>query len=433
MNLLGLHGHGTRSRRGRQAPIIDSVQIVLQPIIDISTGTVIACEALSRFASRDGSPTAEMFALAHASGRGAELEAACLRAALHRRHDLSDGVLLSVNVSPDALGHEGVQNALAGNLAGVIVEVTEHAATDSSLLHRLLEDVRCRGALIAVDDASTGYAGLLRLTTLRPDIVKLDRMLVAGAGNSVGQTAVIEALVSLCRRIGARVLAEGVETLADLTALAALDVDYAQGWVIAAPATVAPPVAPEAAAACLSARRALMREGSAPTAGSAADLHKITATLAGSVQVADLHATLIRASVSLGVDVIGLSTLTDDGRLTEVTAAGASVDAHPYPVAEFPATQFALITGTMVETHLDDPHSDAAERALLAEQKLASLLITPLIGNGAALGILEFSHRTRRRWTSHDINQARTLADHVTSVLLRLSPTVASTSDTETD
>src|SRR5207245_5694109 len=134
----------------------------------------VAAEALARFPSLGHPPVDEVFATAHASGSGADLEATCLRLALSKRHEMPDGVMLSVNVSPDALADPGVQRALSGDLTGVIVEVTEHAATDSQVLDRQLAEVRQRGALIAVDDLSTGYAGLLRLTTLRPDIVKLD-------------------------------------------------------------------------------------------------------------------------------------------------------------------------------------------------------------------------------------------------------------------
>ena len=121
-----------------------------------------------------------------------------------------------------------------------------------------MNDIRRRGGLIAIDDASTGYAGLLRLSTLRPDIVKLDRGLVTGARDNDVQAVVIEALVSLARRIGARTLGEGVETIDDLTMLAELDVDYAQGWAIGRPAAEFRSDLPDVVAACRQARRGLM-------------------------------------------------------------------------------------------------------------------------------------------------------------------------------
>jgi EAL domain-containing protein (putative c-di-GMP-specific phosphodiesterase class I) len=394
---------------------------VLQPILDVSTGALVAAEALARFPSSDGSPVAQTFALAHAAGRGGDLEAACLHAALDKRHEIPDGVLMSVNVSPDALEHAGVQRALEGDLSGVIVEVTEHPAADPTRLYPLLEKLRRRGALIAVDDASSGYAGLLRLAKLQPDIVKLDRTLVAGVGANIQQTAVIEALVSLSRRLGARLVGEGVECLDDLKVLAELDVDYAQGWAIARPATRLPELAPQAIAACLTARRALLGRDAWPAAGFVAGMHQVTTALAASTLLPDVQEAIASAAASLGVDIIGLSTLADDTHLREVTATGAPVDPNAYALSDFPATRSALLTGALVEAHIDDPHSDTAERALLAAREIASVLIIPLIGWGTPLGILEFSQHSIRRWTGHDMKQARALADYITGVLLHLN------------
>lgn len=77
----------------------------------------------------------------------------------------------------------------------------------------------------------------------------------------------------------------------------------------------------------------------------------------------------------------------------------------------------------MTEVHVEDPNGDDAERALLRDHGYASLLLAPLIGHGAPLGILELLHRTPRRWTSHDIRQAHTLAHQVTHALLRVNQT----------
>jgi EAL domain-containing protein (putative c-di-GMP-specific phosphodiesterase class I) len=396
-----------------------AVRAVLQPIVDLASGAVVAAEALARFPGPSRLSVADRFALSHANGTGGDLEAACLRAALGRRRDLPAGVALAVNVSPDALTDRDVQDALAGDLDGVIVEITETAASDpaQTLLHTA--GLRERGALIGVDDASTGYAGLLRLSRLRPDLVKLDAGLVTGAADSVEQSAVIEALVSLSRRIGARVIGEGVETLDDLRTLVDLDVDYAQGWVLARPNDELPPIAPAAVATCLATRRALMR-GQPPAADALLNLHQLTAALAGSVDADELNASLRRASTSLGVDVIGLSILTG-GELREIATAQSPLDQTHYRLADYPATSEALTTGRMIEIHIHDQTSDPTERALLQAQGSASLLIAPLIRRGAPLGILEFRHHTPRHWTSHDIRQAHTLTDHLVHALLRLT------------
>ncbi|MCW2522914.1 MAG: diguanylate phosphodiesterase, partial [Frankiales bacterium] len=298
---------------------------------------------------------------------------------------------------------------------------TEHATGDLVALQKSLEDLRSRGAQIAIDDASTGYAGLLRLTALRPDLVKLDRGLVTGARDSVEQSAVIEALVSLSRRIGAQVLGEGVETLDDLTALAELDVDFAQGFYIGEPTATLSRELPEVVMACRAARSQVMRNEVASSPESSSDgLRTATAALAASVQPADLEVALNAARLNLGIDVISLSTLSQDGLLREISCAGGQIDAVSYPVADYPATRSALTTGVMTEAHLDDPMSDAAERAVMEPDGIASLLVTPVIGRDQPLGILEFRHRRHRRWSSQDMAQARILAEHIASVLLRM-------------
>jgi EAL domain-containing protein (putative c-di-GMP-specific phosphodiesterase class I) len=398
---------------------LGAIDVMLQPIVSVTTGTVVAAEALARFPSQPGASVEAVFGLAHLSGWGPQLEAACLRVALRKRYELPEGVLLSVNVSPDALQHPEVRHALRGDLRGIAVEITEKSATDSEALVAAMNEIRHRGGLIAIDDASTGYAGLLRLSTLRPDIVKLDRGLVTGARDNDVQAVVIEALVSLTRRIGARTLGEGVETLDDLTMLAQLDVDYAQGWAIGRPAAAFARELPDVAEVCRRARRNLLDV----SAGFDEDLRgtaSITAALAASTATADVRAALTTASADLGVDVIGLSTLTKGGVLREITATGADVDPREYQVSDFPATNAALQAGAMIEAHVDDPHSDPAERALLARDGFASLLVTPVMDEGTALGILEFSNYTHHRWTRHDLMQARTVAEHLAGTLRRL-------------
>jgi EAL domain-containing protein (putative c-di-GMP-specific phosphodiesterase class I) len=407
----------------RDLATLGPINIVLQPIVNVTTGIVYATEALARFPMHPETPVDAVFSSAHAGGWGADLEAACLRLALRRREDLPESVILSVNVSPDALKHPEIQDALHTDLHGIAVEITEKSATDSEALLAAMNDIRRRGGLIAIDDASTGYAGLLRLSTLRPDIVKLDRGLVTGARDNDVQAVVIEALVSLARRIGAHTLGEGVESIDDLTMLAELDVDYAQGWAIGRPAAEFSPELPHVAAACRNARRGLMDA----SAGFEDELHgaaAITAALAGSNAPADIRTALAAASVELGVDVVGLSTLTSTGVLREITTTGPDVDTYEYRVDEYPATQAALLEGTMVEAHVDDPHSDPAERALLARDGLASVLVTPVIDDGTPLGILEFSNYTHHRWTRRDLQQARTVAEHLAGTLRRLGDSV---------
>jgi EAL domain-containing protein (putative c-di-GMP-specific phosphodiesterase class I) len=396
------------------------IQVQLQPIVNVATGVIVGAEALARFPRLHRWNVEEVFALARLGGWGAELEAACLREAIAAREQIPAAVCLTVNASPDALSHPLVRPFLDRDLSGIVVEITENQARDSGALDRALTVIRGRGAQIAIDDASSGYAGLLRLSGLRPDLVKLDRALVTQARGNDVQIVVIEALVSFCRRIGARVLGEGVESLDDLRLLGELDVDYAQGWAVARPETKLPHRLIEVEDACRSARRALMRAPATDTEPSQPATHAVTAALADSTQPDDVRAALNAAAIDLGVDVIGLSTLSNDGYLHEITASGADLDPHRYALADFPATRDALAGATVTEAHLNDPYTDTAERSLLARDGFASVLVTPVIRHDERLGILEFSTREHHQWTRRDVVRARTIADHLASALLRI-------------
>ena len=226
------------------ADALSDLHIYLQPIVDLATGVPLAFEALARFGSLSDVPVEAVFAAGHEAGQGHELEAACLRAALRHRDALPDRARLAVNISPDVLTHPSVRRAWPADLDGVIIEVTENHAGRPGAVHRELAGLRLRGAQVAVDDADTGYAGLLRLATMNPDFVKLDRSVVTGVSRNAAQAAVLETLVTFSHRTNSVVIAEGVEALTDLTLLAGFDVDYVQGYAIGRPGAVATPIGP---------------------------------------------------------------------------------------------------------------------------------------------------------------------------------------------
>jgi EAL domain-containing protein (putative c-di-GMP-specific phosphodiesterase class I) len=136
----------------------------------------------------------------------------------------------------------------------VVVEITEHElVADGERLHATLQELRSRGARVAVDDAGAGYAGLRQLMTLRPDLIKLDRGLVEDVAADEAKQALVECFVRFAERTDARVCAEGVESLEDLVVLARLGVSYGQGYVIARPGFEWPEPAVDARSALLAA------------------------------------------------------------------------------------------------------------------------------------------------------------------------------------
>lgn len=228
---------------------------VYQPIIRLATGEVLGWEALARgpAGSRLHGPDA-LFRLAGAAGMTWALERACRQAALAGLGALGQGQKLFLNVNADSLNDpqfiSGETLALiqARQLEpqNVVFEITERTSIrDFAIFRRVLEHYRHQGYLVAVDDAGAGYSSLQAIAELRPDFVKLDSSLVKDLPDAPVKQAIIETFVTLAAKTGCTLVAEGVETAAELALLAALGVPYGQGYFLARPA--APP--PELAAA----------------------------------------------------------------------------------------------------------------------------------------------------------------------------------------
>jgi EAL domain-containing protein (putative c-di-GMP-specific phosphodiesterase class I) len=224
----------------------DDLSVVFQPIVDLAGATVAGYEALARF---PGTASPDVwFAAAHEAGLGAELEALALRKALAALPDLPPNTFLTVNVSPHLLGTAPVAAALAAppTLRRVVVELTEHMPTPDLVgLREQTALLRGRGALIAIDDAGSGYAGLQQLAEVRPQLVKLDRALVAGADTDPVKAALAEMVGTFTSRIDAWLLAEGIETVGELAVFARLGVPLAQGWLLGRPTPHFAPLTPE--------------------------------------------------------------------------------------------------------------------------------------------------------------------------------------------
>jgi EAL domain-containing protein (putative c-di-GMP-specific phosphodiesterase class I) len=215
------------------------VRPVFQPLVDLQRGVVCGWEMLARFESPVQVAPPDWFAAADRLGVGGRLEALLIQAGLAARTALPPNCFLTINVTPDALTSPEVRAAFAsaGPLGGIVVEITEQAAVnDYEDVGRVLDDLRARGAAIAVDDAGAGYASLSHIVALRPQFVKLDRGLVADVDRDEAKVAVIEAFGSFANRIDAWIVAEGVERRGELDVLVQLGVPMAQGFGLARPA-----------------------------------------------------------------------------------------------------------------------------------------------------------------------------------------------------
>lgn len=231
--------------RARIREVIDGqlIMTAFQPIHDLRSGRVIGVEALSRFVSDDGAAADYWFDKAAAVGMGTQLEFAALEAALVAARTLPANMYLALNLSPATCLDPRLRSLLALSPVPtdrIVLELTEHLEVeDYGRLTRELKSLRMRGLRLAVDDAGSGFASMRHILHLRPEIIKLDRSLIAGIHDDIGQHALGAAMVEFARRIGATIVAEGIETAAELAAVSGLGMTAGQGYFLGRP-TVQP-------------------------------------------------------------------------------------------------------------------------------------------------------------------------------------------------
>lgn len=214
----------------------EGVSMVFQPIVDLETREVAGWEALARFRSIPLRPPDRWFAEAVVLELGVQLELATIRQAIAMVPRLPEDVYLSVNCSQRAARSSEMLTTLAPVARRVVVEITEHEAVDDyDELSLALEELRTRGVRVAIDDAGAGYASLRHTLLLAPDIVKVDISLTRAIDQDRGRRALASALISFADEMGMAIVAEGIETEAELRTLRDLGVGFGQGYFLAEP------------------------------------------------------------------------------------------------------------------------------------------------------------------------------------------------------
>lgn len=210
-----------------------------QPIHDLTTGRVLGAEALSRFVSVDGAGADYWFKEAAAVGLTTELEFAAIESALTAALTLPSHLYIALNISPAACLSPRLQQVLTAGalpLDRLVLELTERLEVEEyGTLISALGPWRRRGLRIAVDDAGSGFASMRHIVRIRPDLIKLDRSLIAGIDEDEGQRALGAAMVAFATKIGASLVAEGIETEAELTVVTGLGMTTGQGYLLGRP------------------------------------------------------------------------------------------------------------------------------------------------------------------------------------------------------
>jgi EAL domain-containing protein (putative c-di-GMP-specific phosphodiesterase class I) len=222
---------------GRLEPLVTAggPSVVLQPIVDLTTGTRVGAEALSRFPREWGKAPDVVFEEAHSIGRGHEVELLALRgAAAHL--DRVDGYV-AMNVSPQTLLTPQFTTLMRDlPLDRVLLELSEHdRVEDYAALTATLAPFRAAGMRLAIDDVGAGFSSLRHIVVTDPDVIKMDRSIVSGADTDPVLTRLVESLVTFGHGCGVTVVAEGIETAAEAAALREMGVDLGQGWYYGRP------------------------------------------------------------------------------------------------------------------------------------------------------------------------------------------------------
>jgi len=214
-----------------------ALSIVFQPIVDLSSGTTVAAEALTRISALPQLGPDAWFAAAESAGLLTLAEVAAINAALRSSAMLPPGLRIALNVSPSVVISREFHRAIAlVDPKSLILEITERAVIeDYDSVRSAIEPLRAAGIQLAVDDAGAGFASLRHILQLDPDIIKLDRELCAGINRDSKRIALAGGLTSFAFGLGAQIVAEGIETQAELDVLTALGVGMGQGYLLGRP------------------------------------------------------------------------------------------------------------------------------------------------------------------------------------------------------
>jgi GAF domain-containing protein len=328
-----------------------------------------------------------------------------------------------------------VREALEGDLTGLIVEITEHEfVPDDDSLASAIVDLRERGAMIAIDDAGAGHAGLKQLMRVRPDIVKLDRALTHDIHRDVARMALVESFVRFARDVGSTVCAEGIESLDELAVLADLDVQWGQGFVLARPEAPWVEVSPIAAEVCrvaLADSFRLLPAVHHPIGSSDRRLVHLSARLASAQTPHDLESALALIAAELDSSVVCLSAWHKDQGVLETLAENGQQHTGEtlFPIADFPLTERVIREQEAVQTIVGDPDADQRELDLLLFLGQRSLLMIPVVARGESVGIIEAYRTDERLWSRSEINRARVIANQFASVIPTLTASAADLRD----
>jgi len=230
-----------------------------QPILSAKQKSIVGLEALARgvagveamsmgSALIDGRwiPPETLFQMAKREGVTEQLEQLCQDKAVKSFASLEnrpEGLVLFVNFDPSAVREDygaaehlhRLVRSVGISPRNVAIEILESRIDDFALLCSLFDRFRHWGFLVVLDDVGAGHSNLNRIPLIRPDILKVDRGLITNVDGDYYKQETLKSLVGLSRRIGALIVAEGVETESEAIVAMELGTDLLQGHFLSRP------------------------------------------------------------------------------------------------------------------------------------------------------------------------------------------------------
>ncbi len=219
-----------------------------QPIYSAKDASVFGFEALARLKNPARFPDpCHLFKAAQATGSLALLDLHCMETALRSldtRRFVPEKWHLFLNVCPETLINPEqllqrlmpIVETLGIPPGRIIFEITEEGVISNyDQFRSSLSRIRTQGFKFAIDDFGAGYAGLKMLSTIEPDILKIDRHFIANIDRALVNYNMVDAIVTACHRIGILVVAEGIEREEELAVLHGLGIELLQGFLLGKP------------------------------------------------------------------------------------------------------------------------------------------------------------------------------------------------------
>jgi len=223
--------------------------IAFQPIVNVSTRSIVAYEALTR--GENGTCYPQLVAHLNAAALRAfhrrTAETAVRRAAELGLADMDASLCINVqpDMHPEALNADfvlEVAHRYGLNTTNILLEFTEDHRLPIPEYKQLLERNKSAGFATGMDDFGAGYSGLSALVECRPEVLKLDRALVIGIDTSFTRQKIVAAFSDCCKALDMRLIAEGIETVEECNMLLELGIEHMQGYLFSRPVLDALPV-----------------------------------------------------------------------------------------------------------------------------------------------------------------------------------------------